>query len=196
MEFLHWLFDASSFVTRDRCGDWGPWLPWLAQFDNAIFALSYFLISVALYWLYHKRRDVLPAPWMLLGFCIFILFCGLSHVTHVLAFHWPAYRVFVLLVNFPGAIVSAAVACSLPYVVRQLATIPMPAELQASLERERVAADEATVIRLALEAQNSQLIQLVAQMEAELTHMQYHKDIHSEVGALRTHLAKIRKVVV
>jgi hypothetical protein len=127
------MFDASDFMPRSQCGDWPGWLAAASQAADGLIALAYFVIPLGLFWLWRRKRDVLPRPRMLLGFAWFILGCGLTHVCGVLAFHWPAYRFFVL-VSWLTALVSVRVALSLPGAVRHFASLPTPGEYAAQVE--------------------------------------------------------------
>ena len=121
---MDWLFDASQFLTRNHCGvGWTPAMEAFYIASNIIIALSYFLIPIALFSLYKKKRNDLPTPWVLIMFITFIVLCGLTHLSDVVVFYWAPYRLFTLLYALT-AVASAVTACKLPMVVRYLVKLP------------------------------------------------------------------------
>ena len=115
-DLLNWL-GPRDFTTRDMCGAWGQHLPIINQFANSMIALAYFLIPSAL--LSVARDKGLIKSWPARMFGLFIVLCGIGHICDVLAFHWPAYRVFTF-VDVCTAAVSCAVAAASPAVVRMM----------------------------------------------------------------------------
>jgi two-component system, sensor histidine kinase len=119
-----WLFDASQFLTRNHCGmGWTPAMETIYKTSNLTLALSYFMIPISLLLLYRKKRDDLPTPWVLILFILFIVLCGLTHLSDVVVFYWAPYRLFTLL-YVVTALVSAVTAYRLPRVVRNLVKLP------------------------------------------------------------------------
>lgn len=119
-----WLFDASQFLTRNHCGaGWTSDMEMLYKLSNLVIALAYFVIPVALYFLYSKKRKDLPTPWVLIMFITFIVLCGLTHLSDVVVFYWAPYRLFTFLYALT-AVSSAATAFLLPQTVRYLVKLP------------------------------------------------------------------------
>jgi hypothetical protein len=119
-----WLFDASQFLTRNHCGvGWTPAMETIYKTSNLTLALSYFMIPISLLFLYRKKRDDLPTPWVLILSILFIVLCGLTHLSDVVVFYWAPYRLFTLL-YVVTALVSAVTAYRLPMVVRNLVKLP------------------------------------------------------------------------
>ena len=193
MDLIVWLFDWWSFVPRDRCGDWGPWLPFLSQCSALVFGTAYMMIPVALLWLYHKRKDKLPASWMLLFFCAFIFFCGMTHYNNFLSFWFPAYRAMTLLVQVPGALISIITAFMLPRVVLYVASLPTPAEYAEALLNERQRTAELLKVRIELEKQNKELYERCESMEAELDHLEWRQEVGAELSTMRQHVKAIKE---
>ena len=140
-----WEFflDPSDFMTRDQCGAWSPVLMTLYQTAHAGIALSYFAIPISLAHLYAKHRRSLPRPGVVLLFISFILLCGMGHVCNLLAFHWPAYRLFTL-IDFMTALVSAATAVVLPVGLSKFAFVTQDRDTgQPAEEPEKTAPGEA-----------------------------------------------------
>jgi hypothetical protein len=123
----NWLWDASEFVTRNHCGPgWTPELISLYMISNAIIALAYFAIPIALYFLYKKDWGDPPASRMIALFITFIFLCGLTHVGDVVVFYWAPYRLHTFLYMLT-AIASAVPAFKLPFLVARLVKYPSPA---------------------------------------------------------------------
>ena len=133
-DFLSWLFDTDHFVRRGCCGDWSGGMDTFYQISNLVTAFSYYLIPAALFYLYVKRRNALPKPWIFLCFVVFISLCGTTHILDWLAFSWPAYRFFTLIEGVT-ALISLGTACILPFVIRHFMTLKTPAELDAEVAK-------------------------------------------------------------
>ncbi len=122
-DFLQ-LFNTSDFVTRDHCGTgWTHGLIVAYIVSNLTIALAYFAIPAMLLVLYRSKRHDLPRPEILILFIAFIVLCGFTHLTDVIVFFWPGYRLFT---GFYAAtaITSIATACYLPSVVKTLVKLP------------------------------------------------------------------------
>src|SRR4051812_34824303 len=77
--FWDWLLDASHFMTRNLCGvGWTPTLKLFHQISNLVIAISYFLIPIALFFLYKKKRNDLPSLPVFVMFMGFLVLCGLT----------------------------------------------------------------------------------------------------------------------
>jgi len=123
----NWLWDASEFMTRNHCGPgWTPELFSLYIVSNAIIALAYFAISLALYFLYRKDWGDPRASRMIVMFMTFIVLCGLTHVGDVVVFYWAPYRLYML-ISMLTAIAAAVTAYELPFLVARLLKLPPPA---------------------------------------------------------------------
>lgn len=69
---------SSQFMPHGHCYLWTPGILWSLVISDAIIALSYFSIPIALTVFIRKRRDlVFPGTFKL--FAIFILSCGVGH---------------------------------------------------------------------------------------------------------------------
>lgn len=120
MSWLSWLLDTTPFTPRRECGDWSEGHLLTAQAAGAVLAFSFFAIpaSLLVVWLVRKRERA-PYHWMSLLFAAFIFLCGLTYACQVVAFHWPAYRLFTA-VTVLAAAFSATTAALLPGMVYQL----------------------------------------------------------------------------
>ena len=78
IEFVKHLF-SSDFMPHGVCFLWNPGIMWLHAVSDAVIALSYYLIPLALVYFVRQRPD-LPFHWMFLMFGVFIFACGTTHV--------------------------------------------------------------------------------------------------------------------
>jgi hypothetical protein len=169
--FFSWLFDASPYMPRYRCGDWPEWLVDLARWSDISIGLAYVGISCSLLWLWHRRRRDIHAPHILVMFFLFIILCGWTHFNDALAFTWPAYR-FAALVKALTATASAATLAALPAVVRYAARMPTR-EQKHELDNE-------------LSAKNLQLT------EANLLLTDAYEELSATHRALSEHVAELK----
>jgi uncharacterized MnhB-related membrane protein len=129
---LHWLFDASVFITRNHCGTgWTHTLVALNRVANFLIFLSYISIPLSLLYFWLRLRDVarlnalvggvmppgVGQRLIVLNFVCFITLCGLTHLCDVLAFEWVPYRLFTC-VDILTAAASVPTAIILPGVLR------------------------------------------------------------------------------
>ena len=106
----------------------------LSTFSNGMIALAYFWLTASIHRFYVAKRKILPYAWMLLLFEGFIFACGCAHLTDVLAFHWPAYR-FFLVIDSATAALSIATAILTPATVDALSRFQPPEEVEILKER-------------------------------------------------------------
>src|SRR5271156_6767785 len=88
--FLQSLLDSSTLSPHGICLLWRPDLIWLHVISDAIIALSYFLIPVALSVFVWKLPDI-EFGWVFSAFAIFIMACGMTHVFAIWALWVPDY---------------------------------------------------------------------------------------------------------
>ena len=126
------------------CYLWDPWIVWLHVVSDALIALSYYAIPVALIYLLYKRRD-LPFHWPFWMFGLFILSCGTTHLMEV----WNVWHASYLTSGVIKAITAAASVVTavalLPLIPRAVA-LPSPQQFQAlnrELHRQIVERDRA-----------------------------------------------------
>ncbi len=82
----------TQFMPHGHCYLWQADVLWLHVGSNAVIALSYFLIPLALTIFAVKNRSGLPHRDLLYLFIAFISFCGLSHTVEIYTTWVPAYR--------------------------------------------------------------------------------------------------------
>lgn len=188
---LEQMFATDGFVTRDQCGPgWTTALIAVYVAANALTALAYYSIPAALLWLWRERGHVLPRAGVLPAFAAFILLCGSTHVANVVVFRWPAYRFFAAL-DVATALVSAAVAVSLPAAVRYVALLPSPEEYRQAIARANETESE---LHDLLEIKKRSLTKLnaeVRQLREMVVHLEWRQATTQDVQAMRQHLHAI-----
>jgi signal transduction histidine kinase len=140
MQYLSNIFDDAGLSPHGFCLLWRPELIWLHVTSDAIIALSYYSIPLALTYFVLKRRD-LAFGWMFWLFGAFILACGTTHVFEILTLWYPLYDVEGA-IKFVTALVSITTAAILwPLLPRALA-LPSPAMLTRANEALSAQIDE------------------------------------------------------
>lgn len=133
--FFGSLFEV--FTPRRVCMNLEPDVIWLHVISDALIALSYFSIPIALVYFVRRRKD-LEFHWMFLLFAGFILACGTTHVIGIWDIWQPLYRVDGLVKAATGVISMATAILLWPLIPRALA-LPSPLQLRlanAELQRE------------------------------------------------------------
>ena len=118
---FEWLFDTESFFTRYCCSASGAWQGGLviaSQIADAVIFFAYVSIPYSM-WRLARTGTIIDVQqlssrliWLL--FKAFILSCGMTHAMDILAFHWPAYRLFVF-VKLICAAISLVTALALAF---------------------------------------------------------------------------------
>ena len=137
--FFERLLDSSMFSPHGICLLWEPELIWLHVTSDALIAMAYFSIPIALAIFVSKRRD-LKFGWLYWAFGVFILACGFTHVLSIYTLWVPIYGIEGL-VKAATAIASVLTAGMLWPLLPELLTIPSPFELRqvrAALEEEEM----------------------------------------------------------
>src|SRR5258705_1156104 len=137
--FFERLLDSSMFSPHGICLLWEPELIWLHVGSDALIAMAYFSIPIALAILVSKRRD-LKFGWVHWAFGVFILACGFTHVLSIYTLWVPIYGIEGL-VKAATAMASVFTAGMLWPLLPELLTITSPFELRrvrAALEEEEM----------------------------------------------------------
>jgi len=116
MKILDSLFSSGDFMPHGYCYLWKPGLVWLHVVSDALIALAYFSIPIALIYFIRKRRD-LPFNWMFLCFGTFIMACGTTHAMEV----WTLWHGTYWL---SGAIKAVTAMASLPTAILLVHLVP------------------------------------------------------------------------
>lgn len=179
--FFSRLF-GTDFVPRGDCVAWRPEIVWLHVASDALIALSYYSIPLALIYFIRKRSD-LAYKWMFAMFAAFILACGTTHVISIVAFWHPMYR-FDGVTKAVTAIASIITASMLWPLIPRAAALPSPAQLRsanADLEREIVVRREAEE---QLRRAHTEMEDRVRERTAELARL--NDELQTEVTRRRT----------
>jgi signal transduction histidine kinase len=139
-------------------------LIWTMAITNAITFLSYFTICVTLFYLARKTRGALKRDWafFLIGFGIFIVACGSTHLMEVITTWVPAFWVDAW-TNIVTAVFSAFVAFEFARKAAQLGFgINDYARRLSNAESERAKAEDSLLAARKLEEWN--------RMSAVVTH--------------------------
>lgn len=176
MSALSEFLVASNLLPHGHCLFWRPDLLLLHVISDALIALAYFSIPLALLELLRRRKD-LVFNHVFLMFAAFIMACGLTHVFNVADVWLGMYPLSGLMKAFTAFIsVVTAVACwkLLPAAV----ALPSPTQLQEEVTRRKHAEHE-------LRGHNNRLELRVAERTAEITQIneQLTEEIEARVAA-------------
>jgi len=136
MKILDSLFSSGDFMPHGYCYLWKPGLVWLHVVSDALIALAYFSIPIALIYFIRKRRD-LPFNWMFLCFGTFIMACGTTHAMEV----WTLWHGMYWLsgaIKAVTAMASVPTAILLVHLVPRALALPSPEAMKLEIaERKR-----------------------------------------------------------
>ncbi len=185
MDWLQDVFATKNFMPHGHCILWKPDLLWLRVGSDAVIALSYYSIPLAIMYFIRRRRDVIYA-WIPRLFAAFILACGTTHIMSIWTIWDPQYWVDAF-VRLGTAGISLITAVALWPLMPALLKIPNPKDLEAAnreladlnreLERrvtERTAQLEATA--LDLEQRAAELEEKTHLLEREAAHHKATKE--------------------
>ncbi|PAW66983.1 MAG: hypothetical protein B9S34_06575 [Opitutia bacterium Tous-C1TDCM] len=116
-------------MPHGQCYLWSPWLIGLHGLSDALIALAYFSIPVALLHLARRRPD-LPHRGLFLMLGAFIVACGLTHALEVWTI-WHSHYLFSGSVKAATAVISVFTAVALFRALPEALQLVGPAQLQA-----------------------------------------------------------------
>ncbi len=128
--FFERLLDSSTLSPHGICLLWEPELIWLHVLSDAVIAVSYFSIPVALSIFVSKRRDV-DFGFIFWAFAVFIMACGFTHVLSIVTLWVPVYGIEGL-VKALTAFASIVTAVVLWPLLPKILALPSPAQLRAA----------------------------------------------------------------
>ncbi|MBD0334905.1 MAG: GAF domain-containing sensor histidine kinase [Cyanobacteria bacterium Co-bin13] len=134
LDLLKTLFASRSFIPHGHCYLWQPGLVWLHVLSDALIALAYFSIPVALVYVVRKRREA-PFSGLLLLFGAFITACGTTHLMEVWTLWHPTYWLSGVLKAIT-ALISLYVAFELITLLPHAIALPTLAATNGKLEQE------------------------------------------------------------
>ena len=150
--FFDRLF-SPDFMPHGYCYLWNPAIVWLHVISDALTAVSYYCIPIALVYFVRRRRD-LPFSWVFWMFGMFIVSCGTAHLMEVWNVWHATYVLSGIIKAFTAGISIVTATALIPLIPKALA-LPSPAHLQAVNRElqvqiaEREQAQEALKISLA-----------------------------------------------
>ncbi|KAA6463335.1 HAMP domain-containing histidine kinase [Acidobacteria bacterium AB60] len=153
-----------SLMPHAVCWNQDPQLIWTMVVSNGITFLSYFSICLTLFYLARKTRGVVRREWafFLIGFGLFIVACGTTHLMEVVTTWDPVFWVDAA-TNVITAVLSAYVAIEFTRKVKELGFgINDYAARLTNAESERAKAEESLLAARKLEEWN--------RMSAVVTH--------------------------
>ena len=137
-------FISGGYEPHGYCLLWQPALIWTHVVSDALIAVAYFSIPLALIRFVNRRSDI-AFGWMIWLFAIFILACGMTHVMGVWNLWHGDYGVEAIVKAITAA-ASVPTAILLWRLIPQALVIPSPTQLQLANDQLRAsitARDEA-----------------------------------------------------
>lgn len=128
MDRLSQFFSENFYAPHGYCFMWLPEIVWLHVLADALIAMSYFSIPLAL-WVFARRRPDMPFNHVLILFATFITLCGLTHVFGIIVLWHPFYGIEGLVMLLTG-IVSSITAVFVWRLMPVALKLPSPAQLQ------------------------------------------------------------------
>lgn len=143
-------FIQFALIPHGHCYLWDPGLVGLHVASDALIAIAYFSIPLALIHFVRQRKD-LPYPWLFQLFGAFIIACGLTHVMEIWTLWHPIYWVSGIL-KASTAIISLTTAIALIPVIPQALLLPSRQELeQAKNQLEKRVSERTQALQLSKE---------------------------------------------
>jgi C4-dicarboxylate-specific signal transduction histidine kinase len=184
---------ASDFMPHGVCFLWNPEIVWLHAISDAVIAISYYLIPLALVYFVRKRTD-LPFQWMFLMFGVFILGCGTTHVMELWTLWHGTYRLAGVIKAITAA-ASVSTAILLVRLMPQALALPSPGQLREANERLARAHEE---LEARVRERTAQLAAAYAELRAEMDRRvaaeQERLRAEQTVRAMQAELAHVGRV--
>lgn len=136
LDALKALFSSGSFIPRGHCYLWKTGLVGLHITADALIALAYYSIPIALIYLVHQRKD-LPFKWIFLLFSAFIVSCGTTHLLEIWALWYPMYWLLGGMKAIT-ALISVFTAVEFVPLIPQVLALPSSANLKQLNEELKV----------------------------------------------------------
>jgi signal transduction histidine kinase/CheY-like chemotaxis protein len=121
------------FTPRRQCMNYEQDVIWVHVVSDAMIALAYFSIPLALIYFVRRRKD-LAFNWMFVLFASFILACGTTHIFGLMAIWRPYYRLDGV-VKLGTGLISIATAVLLWPLVNKALLLPSPTQLRVANEK-------------------------------------------------------------
>jgi C4-dicarboxylate-specific signal transduction histidine kinase len=184
---------ASDFMPHGVCFLWNPEIVWLHAISDAVIAISYYLIPLALVYFVRKRTD-LPFSWIFLMFGIFILGCGTTHVMELWTLWHGTYRLAGVIKAITAA-ASVLTAILLVRLMPQALALPSPGQLREANEKLSRAHDELEGrVRERTKQLADAYTELRAEMDRRVAAEQDRLRAEQTVRTVQTELAHVGRV--
>ena len=123
MEKLREIFEiAGKYMPHGYCFQWEAWVFWTLLLTNLIIGLCYISNFFAIRHFVKARVDI-KHRWIIMGFGVFIGFCGITHVLHALSLFRGIYDI-VGIVKTLQAFISVPVAIAVWPAVKYAVKMP------------------------------------------------------------------------
>ncbi len=129
MDAIYQFFSEEGFSPHGFCLTWRPDVFWTMAVSDALIALSYFSIPVALFYFLSQRKKI-EFRWIGVLFALFIIACGLTHVLDIWTLWVPDYAIAALAKALTAAV-------SLPTAMLLWMLMPAALALPTRLEVEQ-----------------------------------------------------------
>jgi two-component system, NtrC family, sensor kinase len=136
VDFLRNLFDGSRFMPHGHCYLWQSEILWTTVVSNALIALAYYSIPLALLVFVRRRKDV-HFPFIFKLFSCFIAACGTTHLINTWTIWHPVYRVEAMALLFTG-LVSVATSVAVWKLLPTALSLPGAAQLAQAQKLESI----------------------------------------------------------
>lgn len=166
----------NGFLPHGYCISWSP--PLLATYvvSDALIALSYFSMPIAMGYFATRRKDF-PYKWLIWMFAAFILSCGTTHLLGTIILWRPIYWIDAALKAVTAGVSLATAVALWPLIPRAL-KIPGRGRMQAINDALRLEIGERRRMEDELRRANAELERLHRQKDASLTDALYRLDAH------------------
>ncbi|MGZ8190160.1 MAG: EAL domain-containing protein [Methylococcaceae bacterium] len=126
------IFGAGGLIPHGFCINWTQGLLWLYVASDALIALSYYSIPVALAYFVGHRKD-LKCRWIFLMFGACILACGTTHLLSIIILWQPLYWLDAQ-IKAITAVISIITAALLVKVIPEALCLPSLTRLHAEID--------------------------------------------------------------
>lgn len=154
-QFLAGFFGENGWMPHGFCIQWTPSILWMYVVSDALIALAYYSIPLALSYFVYRRKD-LQFRRVFLMFSAFILACGTTHLFSILLLWQPFYWIDAILKAITAAL-SIITAIYLVRLIPQALRLPSAEALEQEIEQRKQS-------QLALEESESNLRALSKQL--------------------------------
>ncbi len=195
---MSWLFDTDPFTRRWDCGTgWEPWLAWLYIIAQAAIMFAYWFIpACATYYIVKRTRKVgkFHTKKIVFLFASFIFMCGVTHMTEVLVFRWPAYRFYTVLIALT-AVISLVAAWHTPGAVRFELKRPTVEEWNKVVDALNLRILEEGAVRAKLEQDKMDMRQEIHKLAGIIQTEVWLSDKKMAIDEMQKSLATLRETV-